>query len=261
MFKTHLMTNIRKTISRTMTVLTGTATFVTLYSWHQSIKKSLFIRSKFDQLLLENKELQKQITDLQTLKISDQNKVIESILDKYNSQLELSSNRILRKIELIKNLKEDKQNSLDLEQLNSQSEVINKEVENFSNILNNIINEISKNNSNNFIRENFIALIKDFITNWNNMLTQLTLEQTICLGNLVSSVFILLCILNILYIMYSNFLLDYFNLETKFPKLSRLFKIRVHFRRYYLILNFLIIIITLSVLIYLNFVSFLILVK
>lgn len=94
------MTNIRKTISRTMTVLTGTATFVTLYSWHQSVNESLFIRNKFDQLLLENKELQKQITDLQTLNISNQNKVLESILTKYNSQLELSSNRILQKIEL-----------------------------------------------------------------------------------------------------------------------------------------------------------------
>ena len=42
------------------------------------------------------------------------------------------------------------------------------------------------------------------------MLTQLTLEQTICLENLVSSIFILFCVLNILGIMYSNFLLDYF---------------------------------------------------
>lgn len=93
------------------------------------------------------------------------------------------------------------------------------------------------------------------------MLSQLTLEQTICLGNLISSVFILLCIFNILGLMYSNFLIDYLNLETKFLKLSRLFKIRVHFRRYYLTLNFIIIIITLLVLIYLNFVSFFLLIK
>jgi len=37
------------------------------------------------------------------------------------------------------------------------------------------------------------------------MLTQLTLEQIIYLGNLVSSVFILLCILNIISVMYGNF--------------------------------------------------------
>jgi hypothetical protein len=93
------------------------------------------------------------------------------------------------------------------------------------------------------------------------MLTQLNLEQTICLGNLISSVFILLCVLNIISVMYSEFLLDYFKLETKYPKLGKLLRIRVQFRRYYLILNFTIIILTLLALIYLNFVSFFLLVK
>jgi hypothetical protein len=93
------------------------------------------------------------------------------------------------------------------------------------------------------------------------MLAQLSLEQTICLGNLVSSIFILLCVLNILSVMYSNFLLNYFNLEVKYPKLGRLLKVRDTFRRYYLILNFSIIILTLLALIYLNFVSFILLLK
>ena len=88
------------------------------------------------------------------------------------------------------------------------------------------------------------------------MLSQLTLEQTICLGNLVSSVFILLCVFNIIGIIYSNFLLDYFKLEVKYPKLGKLLKVRVVFRKYYLILNFSIIIITLLALIYLNYISF-----
>jgi hypothetical protein len=93
------------------------------------------------------------------------------------------------------------------------------------------------------------------------MLAQLSLEQTICLGNLVSSIFIFLCVLNILSVMYSNFLLNYFNLEVKYPKLGRLLKVRDTFRRYYLILNFSIIILTLLTLIYLNFVSFILLLK
>ena len=111
------MTNIRKTISRTMTVVSGTATFVTLYSWYQSINESQYIRSKFNQLLLENKELQKQLIDLQNLETTNQNKIMESILAKYDSQLELSSNKILQKIELIKNLNENQPKSSDLEQI------------------------------------------------------------------------------------------------------------------------------------------------
>jgi predicted nuclease with TOPRIM domain len=138
------MTNIRKTISRTMTVVSGTATFVTLYSWYQSVQESQYVRSKFNQLLLENKELQKQITDLQSLETNNQNKIMESILAKYDSQLELSSNRILQKIELIKKLNEDQQKSSGLEQINSQSEAVTNEVRSLSNVLNNILSEIHK---------------------------------------------------------------------------------------------------------------------
>ena len=197
------MTNIRKTISRTMTVVSGTATFVTLYSWYQSINESQYIRSKFNQLLLENKELQKQLIDLQNLETTNQNKIMESILAKYDSQLELSSNKILQKIELIKNLNENQPKSSDLEQISLQSEAVINETKTLSNILNNILKEIIEKNSNNFIGENFFNFIKRFISNWNNMLTQLSLEQTICLGNLISSIFILLCVLNIVSVLYS----------------------------------------------------------
>ena len=69
--------------------------------------------------------------------------------------------------------------------------------------MNNILKEIIEKNSNNFIGENFFNFIKRFISNWNNMLTQLSLEQTICLGNLISSIFILLCVLNIVSVLYS----------------------------------------------------------
>jgi archaellum component FlaC len=121
------------------------------------------MRKNFDQLLLENKELQKQIIDLQSLNTSNQNKVIESILAKHNSQLELTSNRILQKIELIKKLNQQK--SSELEQISTQYEAVNKEVENFTDILNNVLSEISRNNSNNFIGENFVTFIKEFLTN------------------------------------------------------------------------------------------------
>jgi hypothetical protein len=69
---------------------------------------------------------------------------MESILAKYDSQLELSSNRILQKIELIKKLNEDQQKSSGLEQINSQSEAVTNEVRSLSNVLNNILSEIHK---------------------------------------------------------------------------------------------------------------------
>ena len=51
----------------------------------------------------------------------------------------------------------------------------------------------------------------------------------------------------------SDFLIKYFELETKFPKLSIFLQLRRKFQTYYLILNFLLIFITLITLIYIDF--------
>jgi len=81
-------------------------------------------------------------------------------LAKYNSQLELSSNRILQKIELMKKINGDQQRPSNLEQISAQSEAITKEVENLSGVLNNILNEISKKNSENFNWRKFLNFFK-----------------------------------------------------------------------------------------------------
>lgn len=116
-----------------------------------------------------------------------------------------------------------------------------------------IINDLGTNN---FIGEDWINFIKDFWINWNSMLSHLNLEQSITLANLMSAFFILLLIFSIITIIYSQFLLDYLKLETKYPKLGKILKVRAMFQQYYLIWNFILIIITLLTLIYVNYLAF-----
>ena len=64
---------------------------------------------------------------------------------------------------------------------------------------------------------------------------------------------ILILIINIISIIYSDFLLNYFKIEEKFPRLGRIIKYRILFQQYYLIINLLLIILTLLATIFINY--------
>jgi hypothetical protein len=94
--------------------------------------------------------------------------------------------------------------------------------------------------------------IKEIINKWNEVLSTLSPTELGALTYLFSSVLILLCLITIMGIVYSDLLLNYFKLEEKYPKLGQYFKIRKMFQQYYLFINFMIIIITLLAIIFLN---------
>lgn len=94
--------------------------------------------------------------------------------------------------------------------------------------------------------------ILDFFNQFNTGLNELTLSQIGALSHLLASIFILLCLFSIIVIIYSDFLLNYLNIESKFPVLGKYIKIRKKFQRFYLFVNFLLIIITLLALIFVN---------
>jgi len=72
------------------------------------------------------------------------------------------------------------------------------------------------------------------------------------------SLFILFSLVSIISIIFGDELLLYFNLENKYPKLARFIQIRRKFRYYYLIWNFLLIILVLLTIIYVNLLIFLV---
>jgi len=90
----------------------------------------------------------------------------------------------------------------------------------------NIINQI-----NNFF-DNPVENIRIFAAT-------LDIEQLIAFINASGQVFIFTCFLSVGATLYSDFLLTYFKLETKYPKIAKYIELRRKFQRYYLNLNFL----------------------
>lgn len=84
-----------------------------------------------------------------------------------------------------------------------------------------------------------------------------TLSSTeICLVmNISISVFILTCLVSIIFAVYGNFLVDKLSLETKYPKLSRIINLRVKLQHSYIITNTLFIVASLILMFFVNLIT------
>ena len=105
--------------------------------------------------------------------------------------------------------------------------------------------------SNLFI-DNFSVLIENF----HDFLSSLTLVQHFSLVNILIGTLVLNSLTTIIFIFYSDFLIKFFNLEQKFPSLSKFIKIRKKFQQFYFLLNILIIIIAIGFMIFVNYLMF-----
>ena len=93
------------------------------------------------------------------------------------------------------------------------------------------------------IFQHILDNIFDQIENINNFIINLSLEQNLALVNFLGTFIIVITVINILFIFYSNKIIDYFKLETRYPKLAFYINLRRKFQEYYLLWNTFIIII------------------
>jgi hypothetical protein len=176
------------------------------------------------------------------------NELAKSKVETLRSSLEKFNNKISDEVEQINKLEANNKELLEPQLLN-----INKEGDNINSTINDLI-EIFNDSSNKFFGDsNLIEKFKLFINKWNDFISSLNLEQVGLVAHITTSIFIIVCLFNILSVLMSDFLIKYFELETKFPKLSIFLQLRRKFKTYYLILNFLLIFITLITLIYIDF--------
>nr|YP_009327843.1 hypothetical protein [Epichloe festucae]APB96802.1 hypothetical protein [Epichloe festucae]APB96862.1 hypothetical protein [Epichloe hybrida] len=96
-----------------------------------------------------------------------------------------------------------------------------------------------------------IKLINEF----NNYLSNLTITEICLVINISSSIFVLTCLVTILFSVYGNKLIDKLNLEQKYPKLASFIKLRVKLQHTYVFINTLLIIIALILMIIINFIT------
>ena len=97
--------------------------------------------------------------------------------------------------------------------------------------------------------------IFNLITEYKEYLATLSSIETCLLINITTSIFILTCIINIFYSICGNYLINKFSLEERFPKLSKIIKLRVTFQKYYIIINSVFIIIAVLSLIFINIIA------
>ena len=87
--------------------------------------------------------------------------------------------------------------------------------------------------------------IMQLYTNWNLFLKTLTLEELGALAHFLSSLFVLLCLINIISVIYGDFMIRYLKLETRIPKIAKIIQLRRQFQLYYMLLYFIPAILTL----------------
>lgn len=142
-------------------------------------------------------------------------------------------NDINSKINNINVTNTDKDNLL--KELDNHFEILRKSID----ITREDLNKINEIVSSNIPKDsNVLGFVNDAIINLREFYSTLELEQIIALTNLSAYIFIFFCLTTIISIIYSDFLINYFNLETKYPKLAKIIKIKRQFYKYNLILNF-----------------------
>ena len=100
-----------------------------------------------------------------------------------------------------------------------------------------ILDEIGRNNSN-FIDKDSIYRI---IESYNNYLGSLDYPQIIAITNLFGIFVIIVSLFSIVSIFFGNKILDYLNLEAKYPRFAKFIILRRKFQQYYLFIDLILI--------------------
>ena len=94
--------------------------------------------------------------------------------------------------------------------------------------------------------------LQNIIDIYNSFISQLNFNQLYAFAHLSSSIFMLVLLVNIVFSLAGDYIINYFRLEQRFPRLAKLIKIRKLFQHYYLIVNIFLIFLTLLALIFIN---------
>jgi hypothetical protein len=163
-----------------------------------------------------------------------------------NSEIENNLNNIKTGLESIQD-KVNNLNKLELEEVNNKTDLINesfKTLTNESSKVNNIIDKVLD-----FINKSTPPSSNNNLT-FQNILDQyyqyfdsLTTIQKGALAHILFCIGLLFCIFDILLAYYSDKIIIYFKLETKYPKLAKYIQLRRKFQNYYIKFNFILIIV------------------
>ena len=87
--------------------------------------------------------------------------------------------------------------------------------------------------------DKYLNQIYQLIDSYKEFLSVLSIEELCMVINITTSLFILGCVISILFAHSGNYIVDKLKLDVKFPKLATIIKWRVKFQNFYILFNFL----------------------
>lgn len=248
---------MRSIFNQTWKYFAGGATVLAYGAWFDRMKNP-------ERALALKKEINSNIDSVKA-KISDLQEQISSTVDsEMRTQLIEKYQELKKEIKSMKGIHnkyfekfENGSVSNDPEGSLSLYEKYKKEINEVYLKANNKANEIDdilSHTKDNFMDNNPIF---DIIKNFKEYLASLSIMEICLVVNIFSCVFIITCIISILFAVFGNYLIDRFSLEQKYPKLSKIIQLRVKLQRYYVIINTLLIILALFSLILVNIITLL----
>jgi len=200
------------------------------------------MQTKRDEVLFQMKDkLDKVENQLQDVKeqLSKQNNILETkddtVMEQFKDELEdvvegmdVGRRSIEEGRESIENSFSD---SIDDDKLNKGIEYLNTAKVNLSSASNKLSELIDKiNGKNKFWGESDL-------TSFYKYLDSFSLLEESAFFHIVVILTIMCIVWNIYSVIFANEFIKYFNLEAKYPRLNKFFKLRIQFQRYYLVLN------------------------
>ena len=219
------MFNVFKSIKASHAVVAAGATYLGYYSLWLQIKdrnnnpqtKTLQYRLNSLQLEIQNLNIKINELEAQNASLSEDNLKCLIFLKKQMDETNQIIANIKSKLESFKELAEKNTPVNDSEVLDTIDDLTSR-IEDSNNIVAKAM-ELWRNHSNSLWNGDGISNLFD---NFRTMLSQLSFEQLWSFSHIASSIFILLCLVSVISIIYSDYLLNYLKIEDKYPRLKRL---------------------------------------
>jgi hypothetical protein len=128
------------------------------------------------------------------------------------------------------------------EDIHNTYESVNNKFDSFINKINTLLNN-SENKS-------------QYLDSLQSFFDGLNYKQNLAIVHISGSMFILFSLISIISIFYGDKLIIFFDLENRFPKITKFIKIRRKFQQFYLLMNIGLIFIVLAIIIYINIIEF-----
>jgi len=222
--------------------------------------KAREIQQQLNKEIEKNLRLQELLNEMTKKRIEcleSNNQILSRFWELNNKYSELN-----KQMEKAENLNEELLNS---EKLDIPNDVIIEKSNKLINLAENVTEELRSSNDK---LEKVIDIVKtttiDSTTNFINikdfnpfeslqqLYSILNFEETLALTHLSGAITILLCLISLVTVFYSEKLIVYFKIEEKYPKIGKFIQLRRKFQNYYFIWNVIIILFVIIGMIYIN---------